>query len=1660
MSKKNRKSLFTWCIRTLAVSLVPTLILVSCASDSDDDKAAADTTAPTFSTALGGSTIVGTNNLTVTFNEAVTGVSGNEIDGTCDATKTVKLTNYAGTCYGMTIVAVGNVYTIDPKTDLISGSYTLTMGAGIKDAAGNALSESTISFTVEDAKTTIITNLTAALAGVTGSAEIISAVTTAISQEAVTNDLLNAIPSSFDAAITKMNTMTDIGYGTTLTKVIVSLFGNLEEPTTGSTSRSKEAQVAASTVKEIGQKVTEIGVTKVPKEEVQNLTDTTTSQTLKNTPDDKKAEAVAGLATSVVKGAEARTDGAAAEVVKSANAGLVSANAKAASKTYPAATAVAATKAALAEQSVALKASTNTDLQTKSDEITSEGTTKADESKTVADQAEAAAAAPSTGDETGDGTITTPASPNVTLAVSSISANEKDAGSITLTATQSAAVTTEATTITLATSGTAGSSDFTLSSSTITIAAGSKIGTSTITIANDVIPENSETIVIDISKVSGGDNATESGTQQTTVTIPSNDPTITLTASSSSVNEGDSSRTVTLTATQSAAVAEATTITLASSGTADSNDFSLSSKTIAIGGGSTTGTATLTIENDTTTESSETVIIDISNVDGGNGATESATQQQTITIADNDDDTAPTINGEIVGWTEVKGVRTVTTKTPVMSIYSSENGTLAFTDTNCKVGSSASLTGKPSTDNYTMGAFVGDFQNIRCTFTVTDAANNASTAFTNTQAFSVDFNAPKVSTVTMDTVDNTTSNAIQFDLNTITDNGQGTGTGTAAYYVKDNSDNTTSRVKPAASASGWVNVPTSFDEGDSMLDQSYTLTDKDDNETKNISIFFKDNAGSVSDAFQTTFRLGSDTTKPTLSNMMIRDVGTNVDNATFTDNETVKVIINAADAQSGIRYVIVTDNMTIANRIDNGTYSIDNLTSAIPTFIDGTKVIKSDNSTNFLSDNGSQVIVTGAFISNLTSGNKQLWSWVADGAKNISDNNTAASSTDYGGFDSILLDSTHPTATILSMIGLTDNLTPIDNQTYTDNHTVTIRLDYNDNATVQYFISETNSAPSQYVDNISGAIKDNLTTRAFFTAGYNFDSYIAGDLDKDNATSTVRLTDNSIGDNLTRTVWSILDNGTNDNASTYTVSDNYTGDNQTITYNLSAGDGLKTVYVWVKDAANNISQVANDNITVDTTGPVTNNQSWSLGAGTVTDNLTVVIDNVTLFQDSLSGGVYKLYFNDNGTTAPTTAGQFNRTPQGTADNLTFTFGTDGAPGTYAAGDNLSLYVWAIDNLSNISSTYLKATTLFDNASPTGTYSAAGDNATITNASFTADNQTFFLHTTSPAFGLTGVGVDNTTLTYLVMDNVTAPGSADNATVAKNASGSFTSSATDSTYYSLSEFDNKTLYIWAKDAAGNVSASPVDNLTVTVDNTAPIWDNLTLVAHDNGTGTLISVGDDNATVMVDNVTDNFSGLYGYHISTVDNYSSSTRSNWVSFAGGSDNITFTVPVIGNHEEGATNIRTVYVTFIDKGNKASATQTLNINSAEDNPVTGTIALYNDNSTNTTRYAWSNDNGTDNATGNKVTVQIAATDNNTVTSYHLTRDGSYKPSLSETWDNFSTPGTHVSENVTYTFPATGTFSLSNIDNASELKLYVWVRDNSSNISDNYSVDNITYYK
>jgi hypothetical protein len=230
--------------------------------------------------------------------------------------------------------------------------------------------------------------------------------------------------------------------------------------------------------------------------------------------------------------------------------------------------------------------------------------------------------------------------PTVSLSASAASVAENSGTVVTLTATSSQ-IADEAVTVTLAAAGTATlNTDFTVSASTITIPAGSTTGTITATATNDSVYEPDETAIISISSVSGAD-ATENGNQSQTITITNDEaaPTVTLSASANTIAENASS-TITLTATLSGATYEDTVSTLAFTGTATrGNDYNVI-ETINISAGQTTGTTILNYFNDTIYETNETVIIDISSVSGG-GATENGTQQQTITITN--DDSAPTL---------------------------------------------------------------------------------------------------------------------------------------------------------------------------------------------------------------------------------------------------------------------------------------------------------------------------------------------------------------------------------------------------------------------------------------------------------------------------------------------------------------------------------------------------------------------------------------------------------------------------------------------------------------------------------------------------------------------------------------------------------------------------------------------------------------------------------------------------------------------------------------------------------------------------------------------------------------------------------------------------------------------------------------------------------
>ena len=241
---------------------------------------------------------------------------------------------------------------------------------------------------------------------------------------------------------------------------------------------------------------------------------------------------------------------------------------------------------------------------------------------------------------TGSGAVTTtildddaPAGATVSLSVDPAEIAE-DGGVATVTATLSAAA-AAAVTIDLGLSGTAtDGTDYTASGTQIVIAAGDTTGSVTVTATDDADDETDETVVVDITNVTG---ATEDGEQQVTTTILDDDapagPTVSLSVDPAEIAEAGGVATVT--ATLSAAAEAAVTIDLGLSGTAtDATDYAASATQIVIAAGDTTGSITVTAIDDADNEADETVIVDITSVAG---ATEDGDQQVTATILDDDD---------------------------------------------------------------------------------------------------------------------------------------------------------------------------------------------------------------------------------------------------------------------------------------------------------------------------------------------------------------------------------------------------------------------------------------------------------------------------------------------------------------------------------------------------------------------------------------------------------------------------------------------------------------------------------------------------------------------------------------------------------------------------------------------------------------------------------------------------------------------------------------------------------------------------------------------------------------------------------------------------------------------------------------------------------------
>ncbi len=184
-------------------------------------------------------------------------------------------------------------------------------------------------------------------------------------------------------------------------------------------------------------------------------------------------------------------------------------------------------------------------------------------------------------------------------------------------------------------------SDYTVDRTSITIPAGQLSDNITITALDDAVNDDGETVVVDMSSVSGGDNAYESGTQQKIITITDDEgsPSVTLSTNLNNVTEGGD---LILTVRLSRVATTNTTVVLNPiSGTAPVatqgagfDYFFLTSSTVTIAAGQLSDNTTIRTRNDSIDDNAETITIEISSVTGGDGALESGNQQISATITD------------------------------------------------------------------------------------------------------------------------------------------------------------------------------------------------------------------------------------------------------------------------------------------------------------------------------------------------------------------------------------------------------------------------------------------------------------------------------------------------------------------------------------------------------------------------------------------------------------------------------------------------------------------------------------------------------------------------------------------------------------------------------------------------------------------------------------------------------------------------------------------------------------------------------------------------------------------------------------------------------------------------------------------------------------------
>ena len=202
-------------------------------------------------------------------------------------------------------------------------------------------------------------------------------------------------------------------------------------------------------------------------------------------------------------------------------------------------------------------------------------------------------------------------------------------------------------------------SDYTAGSGTLTFAAGETGKTVTVAVTGDQVDEPNETLTVTLSNQTSGVSITDA-VATGTITDDDATPTVSLALSPASIGEDGGVSTVTASLSGASSAEVIVTVSASPVSPAVAGDYTLSSNTkLTIAAGSTASSGTVTItanDNDVDTPNKTVTVSGASN--GGNGVTNPANQELTIT---DDDQRGLDLSAETVTVTEAEGAgRTAT----------------------------------------------------------------------------------------------------------------------------------------------------------------------------------------------------------------------------------------------------------------------------------------------------------------------------------------------------------------------------------------------------------------------------------------------------------------------------------------------------------------------------------------------------------------------------------------------------------------------------------------------------------------------------------------------------------------------------------------------------------------------------------------------------------------------------------------------------------------------------------------------------------------------------------------------------------------------------------------------------------------------------------------